>query len=114
MKIKYNRTSTSQQEGSRFELDEDHYDLVLFDKGVSGSILFGDRPDGGRLLNLVRGGEVKTVVFEELSRTGRNTVDVLSTLQVMDDHGVNVVIRNIGVESRPIGKGESLFIISSD
>ena len=107
MKIKYNRTSTSQQEGGRFELDEDHYDLVLFDKGVSGSIPFGDRPDGGRLLNLVRDGEVRTVVFEELSRTGRNTVDVLSTLQVMDDHGVNVVIRNIGVESRPNGKGEN-------
>ena len=107
MKIKYNRTSTSQQEGGRFELDGDHYDLVLFDKGVSGSIPFEDRPDGGRLLNLVRDGEVRTVVFEELSRTGRNTVDVLSTLQVMDDHGVNVVIRNIGVESRPNGKGEN-------
>lgn len=107
MRVKYNRTSTSQQEGGRFELDEDHYDLVLFDKGVSGSVPFGDRPDGGRLLNLVRDGEVRVVVFEELSRTGRNTVDVLSTLQIMDDHGVNVVIRNIGVESRPNGKGEN-------
>ena len=95
MRIKYNRTSTSQQEGGRFKLDEDHYDLVLFDKGVSGSIPFGDRPDGGRLLNLVRDGEVRTVVFEELSRTGRNTLDVLSTLQIMDDQGVNVVIREL-------------------
>ena len=37
MIVKYNRTSTIQQDGNRFELDKGNYDLVLFDKGVSGS-----------------------------------------------------------------------------
>ena len=40
MKVKYNRTSTIQQMGKRFDLDKNEYDLTLFDKGVSGKIPF--------------------------------------------------------------------------
>jgi len=32
MRIKYNRTSTLLQDGKRFELDKDLYDLTLFDR----------------------------------------------------------------------------------
>jgi hypothetical protein len=39
MKIKYNRTSTLNQMGERFKMDEEKYDLTLFDKGVSGEVL---------------------------------------------------------------------------
>ena len=46
MKIKYNRTSTIQQEGKRFDLDKNEYDLTLFDKGVSGKIPFSERLKG--------------------------------------------------------------------
>ena len=56
MIVKYNRTSTIQQDGNRFELDKDNYDLVLFDKGVSGSVPFGERPEGSKLMNLVKTG----------------------------------------------------------
>lgn len=104
MRVKYNRTSTIQQDGNRFELDNNPYDLVLFDKGVSGSVPFNERPEGKRLMNLVRSGQVTTVVFEELSRTGRNTVDVLNTLEILEENEVNVVVRNLGIQSRPNGK----------
>jgi len=104
MRVKYNRTSTIQQDGNRFELDDNPYDLVLFDKGVSGSVPFNERPEGKRLMKLVRSGQVTTVVFEELSRTGRNTVDVLNTLEILEENEVNVVIRNLGIQSRPNGK----------
>ena len=104
MRVKYNRTSTIQQDGNRFELDDNPYDLVLFDKGVSGSVPFNERPEGKRLMNLVRSGHVTTVVFEELSRTGRNTVDVLNTLEILEENEVNVVVRNLGIQSRPNGK----------
>jgi len=53
---------------------------------------------------LVRSGQVTTVVFEELSRTGRNTVDVLNTLEILEENEVNVVVRNLGIQSRPNGK----------
>ena len=104
MRVKYNRTSTIQQDGNRFELDDNPYDLVLFDKGVSGSVPFNERPEGKRLMKLVRSGQVTTVVFEELSRCGRNTVDVLNTLEILEENEVNVVVRNLGIQSRPNGK----------
>ena len=96
MRIKYNRTSTLQQEGERFKLDTDGYDLTIFDKGVSGKIPFSEREGGFKLLELVQSGKVEEVVVEELSRLGRNTLDVLTTLKEFEDYNVNVVVRGMG------------------
>ena len=81
MKIKYNRTSTINQDGERFKMDKDNYDLTLFDKGVSGKIPFKERENGKVLVGLVLEGKVTELVVEELSRLGRNTVDTLTTLK---------------------------------
>lgn len=96
MRIKYNRTSTIQQEGNRFQLDKENYDLTIFDKGVSGKIPFSEREGGIKLTQLVSEGKVTEVVVEELSRLGRNTIDTLTTLKSFDDSGVNVVVRGMG------------------
>ena len=96
MKVKYNRTSTIQQEGKRFDLDKNEYDLTLFDKGVSGKIPFSERTEGNKLTQLVNDGKVSEVVVEELSRLGRNTIDTLTTLKFFEDNGVNVVVKSKG------------------
>ena len=96
MRVKYNRTSTIQQEGERFKLDKDNYDLTIFDKGVSGKIPFSEREGGIKLTNLVNEGKVKEVVVEELSRLGRNTIDTLTTLKSFEEKGINVVVRGMG------------------
>ena len=96
MKIKYNRTSTIQQEGERFKLDKDIYDLTIFDKGVSGKIPFSEREGGIKLTKLVYEGKVKEVVVEELSRLGRNTIDTLTTLKSFEEKGINVVVKSMG------------------
>ena len=96
LKIKYNRTSTIQQEGERFKLDKDNYDLTLFDKGVSGKIPFSEREKGRELTQLVQNGEVDEVVVEELSRLGRNTIDTLTTLKFFEENGVNLVVKSMG------------------
>ena len=96
MKVKYNRTSTIQQEGERFKLDKDNYDLTIFDKGVSGKIPFSEREGGIKLNKLVEEGKVKEVVVEELSRLGRNTIDTLTTLKTFEEKGINVVVRGMG------------------
>jgi DNA invertase Pin-like site-specific DNA recombinase len=96
VKIKYNRTSTIQQEGKRFDLDKNEYDLTLFDKGVSGKIPFSERLEGNKLTQLVNEGKVSEVVVEELSRLGRNTIDTLTTLKFFEDNGVNVVVKSMG------------------
>jgi DNA invertase Pin-like site-specific DNA recombinase len=109
-RIKYNRTSTLNQTGERYKLDEDGYDLTLFDKGVSGKVPFKEREKGKVLVELIEKGEVETIVVEELSRLGRNTVDVLTTLQWLEEKGVNVVVRGMGnLQSHVDGKKNPIW-----
>ena len=96
MKVSYRRTSMLKQHGKRFDLDKNEYDLILFDRGVSGKIPFSERTEGGKLTQLVDEGKVSEVVVEELSRLGRNTIDTLTTLKFFEDCGVNVVVRSMG------------------
>ncbi len=110
MKIKYNRTSTINQEGERFKMDKDVYDLTLFDKGVSGKVPFNEREKGKELVKLVLEGKVSELVVEELSRLGRNTVDTLTTLKWLEDNGVNVVVKSMGnLQSRIDGKKNPIW-----
>ena len=102
MKIKYNRVSTNIQTGLRFDIDTNDYDLVLFDK-ISGKVSFRERPEGKKLVSLVEQGKVRELVVEDFSRVGRNTGEVISTLEWLDNNEVNVIIRNLGLESRPKG-----------
>jgi DNA invertase Pin-like site-specific DNA recombinase len=81
MRIKYNRVSTLQQTGERFNADAEKYNLTLLDK-VSGSVSFDEREQGKKLLDLMKEGKVKEVVVEELSRLGRNTGDVIRTQEM--------------------------------
>ena len=110
MKIKYNRTSSINQMGERFKMDKEGYDLTLFDKGVSGKVPFKEREKGKVLVQLIEKGEVETIVVEELSRLGRNTVDVLTTLQWLEEKGVNVVVRGMGnLQSHVDGKKNPIW-----
>ena len=112
-KVKYNRVSTLQQTGDRFTDDKDQYDLTLLDK-VSGSVPFAKRAKAAELTSLVNDGKVTTLVIEEFSRLGRNTGDVISTLEWLDNKGVNVIVRNIGLQSRPNGQKNPIWkMISS-
>lgn len=113
MKVKYNRVSTIGQSGDRYSLDTDTYDLTLLDK-VSGSVSFRDREFGRQVIEMVERGELTELVVEEFSRLGRNTGDVISTLEYLDSMGVNVRVRNVGLESRPQGKKNPIWkMISS-
>lgn len=113
MKIKYNRVSHVSQSGNRFTEDNDTYDIVIMDK-VSGSVSFKDRVGGKQVVELVENGSLKTLVSEEFSRLGRNTGDVIRTLEWLDENNVNVIIRNIGLQSRPNGQKNPIWkMISS-
>lgn len=113
MKIKYNRLSSISQTGNRYEHDTDKYDLTMLDR-VSGSVLFFERTKGLELKKLVEDGKVSELVVEEFSRLGRNTGDVINTLDWLDKHEVNVYVRNIGLYSRPNGERNPIWkMISS-
>jgi len=96
MKVKYQRTSTVAQHGKRFDKDINKYDLVLFDKGISGTTEFKSRTQAKKIVQLVEAGELNELVVEELRDIGRNTLDTITTLEWLDKNGVNVVIRSMG------------------
>jgi DNA invertase Pin-like site-specific DNA recombinase len=115
MRIKYQRTSTIAQHGNRFEKDTNKYDLVLFDKGISGITEFKTRTNGKKIVELVESGKLKELVVEELRDIGRNMVDTINTLAWLDKHEVKVVIRSMGnLCSRVNGKKNEIWqLISS-
>jgi DNA invertase Pin-like site-specific DNA recombinase len=82
--------------------------LVLLDK-VSGTVNFRDREKGRELIRLVQDGLVREITCEEISRLGRNTRNVLETLEVFEEHGINVVVRNMGLQSRPNGEKNPIW-----
>ncbi|MGH1520029.1 recombinase family protein [Chryseobacterium sp. JK1] len=113
MRVKYNRVSTLLQTGNRFEADKEKYDMVFLDK-ISGSVSFKDRPKSKELIKLIEEGKISEIVVEEFSRLGRNTGDVIQTLEWLEDERINVVVRNIGLQSRPNGKKNAIWkMISS-
>ncbi len=113
MRVKYNRVSTFQQSGERFTIDKEKYDFVLLDK-VSGTVPFKDRPKGKEIVQLVENDTLSELVVEEFSRLGRNTGDIIQTLEWLEEHRVNVCVRNIGLQSRPGGNKNPIWkMISS-
>lgn len=112
MRVKYNRVSTLLQTGNRFEADTEKYDLTLLDR-VSGSVKFRDRIEAQKLIKLIESAKVSVVICEEFSRLGRNTGDVINTLDWFEKMSVNVRIRNLGIESRPGGKKNPVWKILS-
>ena len=114
MKVKYNRISTLKQSGNRFTNDKTKYDLTILER-VSGTIPFKERPKvQSQLLPLIKQGKLKELYVEELSRLGRSTSDCISTLEWLEEKQINVVVNNLGLQSRPNNKKSSVWkLISS-
>lgn len=114
LRIKYNRVSTLTQSGERFAaVDDGIYDKILFDK-ISGSVPFAERPKAKELIKLINDDKVGELIVEEFSRLGRNTGDIINTLDWLDSKLVNVNVRNIGLQSRPNNVKNPIFKLLSN
>jgi len=107
-KARYIRQSTKNQTNLR-QLAKSHPDEELFIDIISGSIPFAERIEGQRLIKSIEAGLVNFVTFHDLSRAGRSTVDVLTTLNFFQSKGVIVKIDNLGLESMIDGKVNPIF-----
>jgi DNA invertase Pin-like site-specific DNA recombinase len=114
MKVKYQRTSTMEQHGERFGLDKEHYDHILFDRGISGTKPFRERTGGMKIISMVESGLLKELVVPELRDIGRNTYDTISVLDFMEKHNVIVTIQSLGnLRSIIDGKKNPLWTLIS-
>jgi len=112
MRVKYQRTSTLAQKGNRFSTDKNNYDIVLFDKGISGTLKFKSRTEARKVVELVESGKLSEFVIEEIRDIGRNMVDTINTLNWFDENKVNVVIRSMGnLCSRVNGKKNEIWLL---
>lgn len=70
------------------------------DEGHSGKNIKG-RPEFVRMMENIESGEdgVEYVLVFKLSRFGRNAADVLNSLQIMQDYGVNLICVEDGIDS---------------
>ena len=108
----YTRVSTAMQvEGysldaqkSKLKTYADCYDYEIVgeyeDAGKSGKSIEG-RVQFNQMMDDIKSGKdgVSFVLVFKLSRFGRNAADVLSTLQVMQDFGVNLICVEDGIDS---------------
>ena len=108
----YIRVSTSMQVDG-FSLDAQKEKLLRYaeyqnmivagiysDEGCSGKNI-GGRPEFQRMLGDIENGKdgVDYVLVFKLSRFGRNAADVLSSLQIMQDYGANLICVEDGIDS---------------
>ena len=110
-KARYIRQSTKNQTNLR-QLAKAHPDEILFIDIISGSIPFAERPEGRKLIEAVDASGAHTInyiTFHDLSRAGRSTIDVLTTLSYFQSKGVIVKIDNLGLESMINGKSNPIF-----
>ena len=108
----YTRVSTAiQVDGYSLDAQKDklrkyaeYQDLTIAeefsDEGHSGKNIKG-RPEFVRMMEKIENGEdgVEYVLVFKLSRFGRNAADVLNSLQIMQDYGVNLICVEDGIDS---------------
>ncbi|OQR48827.1 multiple promoter invertase [Klebsiella oxytoca] len=105
--IGYVRVSTTDQnvENQKQQIADAGYSVTRWfsDEAVSGAVKAGERPGFGELLSYVREGD--TLIVIAIDRLGRNTIDVLSTVEMLQTKGVKVVsLREEFDLSTPVGK----------
>ena len=107
MKINYIRVSTGTQskEVQEFNLSSEY---KVFKEVVSGSIAFAERTEGAKIIQLVKEGKVEEILIHDISRIGRNNLDILKTIEFFTLHNVNLVSRREGLSTMLNGKANPI------
>ena len=97
MKVKYIRVSTTEQNTGR----QEKFDGKVYTDEISGSTPFTERPQAKKLLS---NEDVTEVYVHSIDRLGRNTLDIMQTIQHFTSKGINVVSEKEGLNTIIDGK----------
>lgn len=107
MTARYIRVSTTNQNIERQQkLSND--EIQFIDK-ISGSVPFSDRPQAKLLLQAIADGLVNSITVSSIDRLGRNTIDVLTTIEKLHKLNVSVFVENLGLHSLVENKENPTF-----
>ena len=98
MKAYYIRVSTIEQNTERQDYNVPEGYKVFKDK-CSGSIPFKERTAGSVLFKHIEKGEVSEIKVHSIDRLGRDTLDIMNTIQFSTSKGVNVVSHKEGLQT---------------
>lgn len=73
--------------------------VKVFANKVSGAKKNEDRQEIVELLDFVKNNEVDRVVATEISRIGRDTLEALKTIEILNEHKVNLYLANYNIET---------------
>jgi putative DNA-invertase from lambdoid prophage Rac len=118
----YARASTSDQAENGVSLEEQRRRIegrcieqgwtlaeVFVERGVSGSVPFAERPEGGRLLRLLQAGDI--VVSPKLDRVFRSSLDALQTIKELKERKVGLWLLDLGGDVSGNGISEMMLTI---
>lgn len=104
--IIYTRVSTNKQDYERQIKDLNNYIskqgynlLNTFSEKNSGVKKNNERPELMNMINYCLSNNVDKVIISELSRLGRNTIEVLKTVELLTENKISLYILNLGIET---------------
>jgi DNA invertase Pin-like site-specific DNA recombinase len=100
------RVSTERQEYQRQinELEEYCQKMnwqveKVFANKISGAVRNEERTEICELVEYVKNNQIHRVVCSEISRIGRNTLEALKIIQVLNENGVSLYVKNYNLET---------------
>ena len=99
--VKYIRTSTDGQNNSiqRIKNTPDGNTYLEVIDVCSGLIPFSERDNAPKVLEMANKGTIDMVIVHSIDKLGRNTLDILHTIQKFTKLGVNVKAEREGLET---------------
>lgn len=70
-----------------------------FENKVSGAKKNEEREEIVELLDYIKNNEIDMVMATEVSRVGRNTLEALKTIEILNENKVNLYFSNYGIET---------------
>lgn len=102
----YSRVSTNNQDFKRqteelLEFSKNmKYDVSsIFEEKISGGKTNEERPELMKMINFIKTNKIDKVLCWELSRLGRNTIEVLKTIQLLNENCISLYIKNHNIET---------------
>ena len=95
--VAYIRVSTNDQNIVRQTRDDVAKSYI--DHGVSGAVPFKERPQAKKLLLDCEKGLIEEIKVAELTRLGRNLIDVLQQIEYFKDLGITVYSEKEGIKT---------------
>ncbi|MBD3583602.1 recombinase family protein [Flavobacterium selenitireducens] len=102
----YARVSTNSQDYKRqteelleFSQTRNYEVVKIFEEKISGGKTNEERPQLMKMIDFIKSNKIDKILCWELSRLGRNTIEVLKTIQLLNENYISLYIKNHNIET---------------